>query len=88
MLEHTIRLRADALELKEREKERIIAEKKEKEESMEEGDGVTGGVATGGVATRDEQDKKEEPEYSVGEDGRPRQHILTDTGMLIPAGYV
>ena len=26
------------------------------------------------------------PEYSVGDDGRPRQRILTEQGMLLPAG--
>ena len=26
------------------------------------------------------------PQYSVGDDGRPRQRILTEQGMLLPAG--
>ena len=41
------------------------------------------------LETRNKEEPKDDPnnpQYSVGEDGRPRQHIITDTGMLLPAG--
>lgn len=61
-----------------------------------ESDGATGGGdgASGGATAMEEErspfvsgDRKNVPQYAMGEDGRPRQHILTDTGMLLPAGY-
>ena len=42
---------------------------------------VEEGGATGGGEGDDGK-----PVYSVGEDGRPRQRILTEQGMLLPAG--
>ena len=41
------------------------------------------------LETRNNEEPKDDPnnpQYSLGEDGRPRQHIITDTGMLLPAG--
>lgn len=39
------------------------------------------GVEEGGATGDDSK-----PQYSVGDDGRPRQRILTEQGMLLPAG--
>lgn len=39
-----------------------------------------------GDTPKDAATRKDAPQYAMGEDGRPRQHILTDTGMLLPAG--
>ena len=39
------------------------------------------GVEEGGATGDDSK-----PQYSLGEDGRPRQRILTEQGMLLPAG--
>ena len=36
----------------------------------------------GSTAVTDES----KPVYSMGDDGRPRQRILTEQGMLLPAG--
>lgn len=87
MLQHSLKLKAEAEAREKREKELREKEKTaastsksaentsiEGEEPMDQDSGATS------------EEKKEGPEYSVGEDGRPRQHILTDTGMLIPAG--
>lgn len=40
----------------------------------------------GEEASEEPKKKEDGPKYAMGEDGRPRQHILTDTGMLLPAG--
>ena len=49
-------------------------------------------ASSAGAIALEEQPKPKEngdegkPEYSVGDDGRPRQRILTEQGMLLPAG--
>ena len=87
MLEYTLKLRQEAAE---REKQESEDKTTGDEEPMSHGEGEGEGEEEG--ATPLEKPKKsgndESSQYSIGEDGRPRQHILTDTGMLLPAGYV
>ena len=78
MLEHSLKLKAEAME---REKQAEAAKKTEEPAKSSEEEPMEEGTSSG-----EDKEKKEGPEYSVGEDGRPRQHILTDTGMLVPAG--
>ncbi|XP_019853287.1 PREDICTED: uncharacterized protein LOC105313082 isoform X2 [Amphimedon queenslandica] len=88
LLEHHMKLKAeaDAREAREaREKELMNGTAGAEKEGGEEGgdkEGASGSDDKGGAAAK----KKEGPVYAMGEDGRPRQHILTDTGMLLPAG--
>ena len=61
-------------------------------EATEQGSSEEGATAkenvddTKGATPNDPPTRKDAPQYAMGEDGRPRQHILTDTGMLLPAG--
>ena len=80
-----MRLKAEADAKEAREKELIngtMGTEKEGEEEGGDKDGASGSDDKEGGAAK----KKEGPVYAMGEDGRPRQHILTDTGMLLPAG--
>lgn len=52
-----------------------VTETAQKEQSAEEGE-------TGRIGPADDT----KPVYSMGQDGRPRQRILTEQGMLLPAG--
>ncbi len=86
MLAHYLKLKT---EHEQREKEKEAAAKEtaaatNKEETP--GDSTEVPMEVGGATGGEEPKKKDGPDYSVGEDGRPRQHILTDTGLLIPAG--
>ena len=89
MLEYTLKLRQEAAE---REKQESEDKTTGDEEPMSHGEGEGEGEGEEEGATPLEKPKKsgndESSQYSIGEDGRPRQHILTDTGMLLPAGYV
>ena len=83
MLEHHMKLKADY-------EAKIAAEK----DSGASGKDSTTGESDSAPASTEEQStsgaatRKDAPQYAMGEDGRPRQHILTDTGMLLPAGYI
>ena len=81
-----LKAEADAREAREVKEKEILngtaGVEKEGEEEGGDKDGASGSDDKGEAAAK----KKEGPVYAMGEDGRPRQHILTDTGMLLPAG--
>ena len=91
MLAHHLKLKTEH-EQREKEKEAAAKETAAKETTAAtDKEDTPGGssevpMEVGGATGGEEPKKKEGPDYSVGEDGRPRQHILTDTGLLIPAG--
>jgi hypothetical protein len=89
MLEHHMKLKKEYEEKIAAEKEAMEKEAMESEEggataaaSSDKSSEATGGVIKEGVVPM----RKDAPQYAMGDDGRPRQHILTDTGMLLPAG--
>lgn len=77
MLEHHLKLKAESEAKMEATEQGSIEEGATAEEKVDD---------TKDATPKDAATRKDAPQYAMGEDGRPRQHILTDTGMLLPAG--